>query len=69
VRWLLNVAYTTTGGYPDQVPAKYLIPPTVFESSEDVGQFLDVAVEAGLDSFSMAGGVIVDDFENIAAST
>ena len=65
VRWLLNVAYMTTGGYPDQVPAKYLIPPKVFESSEDVGRFRDVAVEAGLDSFSMAGGVIVDDFENI----
>ena len=65
VRWLLNVAYMTTGGYPDQVPAKYLIPPKAFESSEDIGRFRDVAVEAGLDSFSMAGGVIVDDFENI----
>lgn len=65
VRWLLNLAYMTTGGYPDQVPPQYLIPPKVFESSEDVGRFRDVAAEAGLDSFSMAGGVIVDDFENI----
>jgi tetratricopeptide (TPR) repeat protein len=64
-RWLLNAAYMTTGGYPDQVPANYLIPPKAFESSDDVGRFHDVAVEAGLDSFSMAGGVIVDDFENI----
>lgn len=64
VRWLLNVAYMTIGGYPDQVPAQYLIPQNSFTSSEDVGRFRDVAVESGLDSFSTAGGVIVDDFEN-----
>ncbi len=65
VKWLLNVAYMTIGGYPDQVPAQYRIPPKAFESSEDVGRFHDVASEAGLNSFAMAGGVIVDDFENI----
>jgi tetratricopeptide (TPR) repeat protein len=65
VRWLLNFAYMTVGGYPDQVPSKYLIPPKAFESSEDVGRFPDVAQIAGLNSFSMAGGVIVDDLENI----
>jgi len=64
VKWLLNLAYMTLGTYPDKVPPKYLIPPSAFESSEDVGRFLDVAVQAGLDSFSTAGGVIVDDFEN-----
>jgi len=64
VRWLLNLAYMTIGRYPDQVPAKYRISPTAFESSEDVGRFRDVAVEAGLEFFSTAGGVIVDDFEN-----
>lgn len=64
VRWLLNLAYMTTGGYPDKVPPQYLIPPASFASKEDVGRFRDVAAAAGLDSFSMAGGVIVDDFEN-----
>jgi hypothetical protein len=64
VKWLLNLAYMTLGEYPAQVPAKYLIPPSTFESREDVGRFVDVAAQAGLDSFSMAGGVIVDDFEN-----
>jgi len=64
VRWLLNLAYMTLGEYPDKVPQKYLIPPSVFASSEDVGRFRDVAAEAGLNSFSTAGGVIVDDFEN-----
>jgi tetratricopeptide (TPR) repeat protein len=64
VKWLLNLAYMTLGVYPEKVPQKYLIPPSVFTSAENVGRFRDVAPEAGLDLFSMAGGVIVDDFEN-----
>lgn len=64
VRWLLNLAYMTIGEYPQKVPAKYLIPPSAFESTEDVGRFRDVASEAGLEYFQTAGGVIVDDFEN-----
>jgi len=64
VRWLLNFAFMTVGGYPDQVPPEYLIPPSAFESPENLGRFHDVAEQAGLSSFSMAGGVIVDDFEN-----
>jgi tetratricopeptide (TPR) repeat protein len=64
VKWLLNLAYMTAGKYPAKVPPKYLIPPSAFASAEDVGRFTDVAPQAGLDSFEMAGGVIVDDFEN-----
>jgi tetratricopeptide (TPR) repeat protein len=64
VRWLLNVAYMTLGKYPGEVPPKYLIPPSVFASKEDVGTFEDVAPAAGLGFTSMAGGVVADDFEN-----
>ncbi|MBI3474370.1 MAG: VCBS repeat-containing protein [Acidobacteria bacterium] len=68
VKWLLNLAYVTLGKYPSGVPAKYLIPPSKFEPkldpNESVGRFIDVAPAAGLNSFSMAGGVIVDDFDN-----
>jgi tetratricopeptide (TPR) repeat protein len=64
VRWLLNLAYMTIGKYPSGVPEKYLISPSAFESKEDVGRFVDVASQIGLNSFSTAGGVIVDDFEN-----
>jgi tetratricopeptide (TPR) repeat protein len=64
VKWLLNLAYMTVGEYPAGVPAKYLISPSVFASKEKMKRFTDVAAEAGLNSFSMAGGVIVDDFEN-----
>src|SRR5215831_6217647 len=63
-RWFLNLAYATLGAYPDGVPSKYRIPLTAFESRESVDRFVDVAPSAGVDTFSMAGSVIVDDFEN-----
>ena len=64
VRWLLNLAYMTLGKYPSGVPAKYRISPSVFASRDSVPRFVDIAPAAGLNSFSMAGGVIVDDFDN-----
>jgi hypothetical protein len=64
VRWLLNLTYMTLGEYPAKVPKDYLIPPSVFVSKENVGRFVDVAPAAGLNAFGMAGGVLVDDFEN-----
>ncbi|PYS26374.1 MAG: hypothetical protein DMF75_22225, partial [Acidobacteria bacterium] len=64
IRWLLNVAYQTLGGYPDKVPKAYLIPPAAFESKEDIGRFVDVAPALGLDQVGDAGGSIVDDFDN-----
>jgi tetratricopeptide (TPR) repeat protein len=63
-KWLLNYAYMTVGTYPSGVPRQYLVPPSVFESQEDAPHFVDVAEKAGLNVVSMAGGVIVDDFEN-----
>jgi tetratricopeptide (TPR) repeat protein len=64
VRWLLNLAYVTLGEYPAQVPPQYLVSPKVFASKQDVGRFTDVGRDAGLNVFSAAGGVIVDDFDN-----
>jgi tetratricopeptide (TPR) repeat protein len=65
VKWILNLAYMTLGEYPDGVPAKYrLTAPAKETPGESVGRFVDVAHEAGLDSFQLSGGVIVEDFEN-----
>ena len=64
VKWQLNVAYMTLGGYPDQVPTQDLIPLSRFQSKEDIGRFKDVGAAAGLNSFTEAGGVVVDDFDN-----
>ena len=64
VKWLLNLSYMTLGQYPQGVPAKYLLAPSIFESKENIGRFVDVAAAAGFKYFAQAGGVIVDDFEN-----
>jgi tetratricopeptide (TPR) repeat protein len=61
VRWLLNLAYMMAGRYPDGVPKQFLIPASAFQSKEDIGRFVDVAPQAGLNVFASAGGVIVDD--------
>ena len=64
VKWLLNLAYMTLGGYPDQVPPAHLIPPAAFAAADDIGRFVDVAPDVGLTSVATAGGLIVDDFDN-----
>src|SRR5439155_24145990 len=43
VKWLLNLAYMTLGKYPDGVPQKYLISPSVFAAKENFGRFMDAA--------------------------
>ncbi|HEX4645832.1 MAG TPA: VCBS repeat-containing protein [Verrucomicrobiae bacterium] len=63
-RWLLNIAHMTLGEYPDKVPAPWLIPPKVFASDCDFPHFPNVAGALGLDVDGLAGGVILDDFDN-----
>jgi hypothetical protein len=63
-RWLLNIAYMTLGEWPEAVPPPYLIPPSVLESDEPFPRFPNVAQQLGLDTFNLAGGAIVEDFDN-----
>ena len=63
-RWLLNIAYMTIGGYPEQVPKLYLLPPEAFQSAEEMPRFANIAPHLGLDTFDLSGGAIVDDFDN-----
>ena len=62
-RWLLNIAYMTIGGYPHDVPPAYLFNLAPGEG-KDIKPFVDIAHQLGLDTKSMAGGSIVDDFNN-----
>jgi hypothetical protein len=62
-RWILNIAYMTVGEYPDGVPEAFLVSPSTFESDESFPRFLDVAPQLGLNSMTLAGGVIADDFD------
>lgn len=64
--WLLNIAYMTIGDYPHKVPPKYLIQLDKFLPDEpfDSPRFKNSARKLGLDTFSLAGGVVADDFNN-----
>ena len=61
-KWLLNIMYMTIEGYPEQVPEQFLIEPSVFESEEPFQRFTNVANQYKIDTFSLLGGAIVDDF-------
>ena len=65
-RWFLNIAFMTLGVYPSQVPSKWLIPGlNSVDSVVQVKPFMDMAEDLNLaGSKIMAGGVIVDDFDN-----
>ena len=63
-RWLLNIAYMTVGGYPEQVPKPYLLPPEAFQAAEEMQRFTNIAPHLGLDTFDLSGGTIADDFDN-----
>ena len=63
-RWLLNIAYMTIRGYPEQVPEPYLLSPKLFESEEQIPRFQNIAPGLGLDTFDLSGGAIADDFDN-----
>lgn len=63
-RWLLNIAYMTIGGYPRQVPTPFLIAGLDADTSSAIQPFIDVAINTGLNTNNLAGGSIIDDFNN-----
>ena len=63
-RWLLNIAHMTLGTYPEGVPERYLIRKELLETSYDIGRFEEIATEIGLDATNLAGGSIMEDFDN-----
>lgn len=63
-KWLLNVAYMTIGGYPDQVPPGMLLAVASEDSLSITKPFTDVAAGVGVNFNNQAGGSIIDDFNN-----
>lgn len=63
-RWLINLAYMTLGKYPHEVPAGLLIPNMEGDTTYKVAPFEDIASSLGVDIHNMAGGTIVEDFDN-----
>lgn len=62
--WLLNIAYMTLGEYPKGVPPELLIPGMEGDTSHTINPFEDIAGDLQLDVKNMAGGSIIDDFDN-----
>jgi hypothetical protein len=62
-RWLLNIAAMALGEYPDSVPEALRLPPAAFAPEAAAPRFRDVAAEAGVDGFNLAGGVAVEDYD------
>jgi FG-GAP-like repeat/ASPIC and UnbV len=74
-QWLLNFNYMTAGGFPNEVPAKYLINSKFIDSFYGEGKkakeaeygylsFVDRAHEFGVDTFNAGKGVAVEDFDH-----
>lgn len=63
-RWLLNIAYMTLGEYPSRVPKEFLIPNIDGDTTYKINAFQDIAADLKVDVKNMAGGAIVEDFDN-----
>ncbi len=64
LRWLLNLGYMTIGEYPNSVPPAFLLPPNLFLAEYPLKKFENVALNMGIDVNDLAGGIILDDFNN-----
>ncbi len=62
-RWLLNMAYLAVGGYPDSIPAKYLIRGIAPKPGATFPLFHNIAYEAGVAVDGLSGGLAVEDFD------
>ncbi|MCY3762264.1 MAG: VCBS repeat-containing protein, partial [Gemmatimonadetes bacterium] len=61
-RWLMNIGYMTLGEYPEGVPPRWLVPPSVFVPEYEIERFPDVAPGAEVAQLSTSGGSAVEDF-------
>ena len=62
-QWLLNVAYMQLGRYPKDVPPRWLIAASHFDSEAKLPEFPQTAASAGVDITGHAGGAVVADFD------
>ncbi len=64
-RWLLNIAHMARGTYPAGMSESLRVPPSAFAPEHDLGgRFREVAADVGIYSVDLAGGAIVEDFDN-----
>ena len=64
-RWLLNIAHMARGTYPEGVSEGFRVPPSAFAPEHELGgRFREVAADVGIYSVDLAGGAIIEDFDN-----
>ncbi|MEO1263510.1 MAG: CRTAC1 family protein [Bacteroidota bacterium] len=61
-RWLLNVAYMSIGGYPESVPAPFLIKGLAPQPDSLFPRFPNIATDLGVAVNSLSGGLSIEDF-------
>jgi hypothetical protein len=62
--WLWNLAAMAVGEFPEGVPAEHRMDPARFLSREKFPRFANIAGDLGLDTNSLSGSVVADDFNN-----
>ena len=63
-KWLLNLAYMLLGDYPQGVPQSLRMTVQAPSLPPGLQPFTDIASELGLDTEGLAGGSVVEDFDN-----
>jgi hypothetical protein len=63
-RWLLNVVHMASGTFPEGVPEEFRLPPEAYETGVTAPSFKNVGPEVGVHQLSVAGGSIMEDFDN-----
>lgn len=62
--WLLNLARMLSGDWPGKVPPRYRLPANAFAFEAPMTRWQDIAPALGVDAFDLAGGAVMDDFDN-----
>jgi hypothetical protein len=65
VQWLLNIAHMTLGEHPDRVDPRHLISLDRYNRTDyGIGKFREIGHLVGINRLNLAGGAIMDDFDN-----
>ena len=62
-RWMCNLLAMALSEHPAALPWYLVVPAKAFDSEYELGRFVNVAAETGVDVFSLCGGSAVDDFD------
>jgi len=62
-RWLYNYAHMANGSFPAKVREEWRLPESELGLQADAPRFTNRAPQAGIETFGVSGGAIMDDFD------